>query len=81
MAEGFARAALGAGAAVHSAGSRPAGFVHPQAVAAMAAKGIDIGRQSSKSLAELPADVEWACIVTMGCGDACPQLPARRRLD
>jgi arsenate reductase (thioredoxin) len=81
MAEGFARAALGPGAAVHSAGSRPAGFVHPQAVAAMAEKGIDIGRQSSKSLAELPAGVGWDCVVTMGCGDACPQLPARRRLD
>jgi len=23
----------------------------------------------------------WDCVITMGCGDACPHLPARRRLD
>lgn len=81
MAEGFARALLGDPAEVHSAGSHPAGWVHPMAVRLMAEKGVDIGGQSSKGLADLPAGVTWDCVVTMGCGDACPQLAARRRLD
>jgi len=81
MAEGFARAALGPRAVAHSAGSRPAGHVHPQAVALMAEKGIDLAGHRSKSLDELPAGVVWDCVITMGCGDACPHLPARRRLD
>jgi len=81
MAEGFARA-LGAGrAAAFSAGSRPSGQLDPRAVRFMAEKGVDLAPQRSKGLDELPAGVTWDCLVTMGCGDACPWLPARRRLD
>lgn len=47
----------------------------------MAEKGIDLAPQRSKGLDELPSGVTWDCVVTMGCGDACPWLPARRRLD
>ena len=25
--------------------------------------------------------VQWDYVVTMGCGDACPHLPARHRVD
>lgn len=80
MAEGFARA-LGTGR-VHafSAGSRPSGEVNPRAVEFMRERGIDLGPQHSKGLDDLP-DVEWDHVVTMGCGDACPLLPARHRLD
>lgn len=28
----------------------------------------------------MPAE-RWDYVVTMGCGDACPHLPARHRLD
>jgi protein-tyrosine-phosphatase len=42
--------------------------------------GIDIAPQQSKGLDELPVRT-WDYIVTMGCGDACPNLPARERLD
>jgi protein-tyrosine-phosphatase len=81
MAEGFARA-LGAGRlAAHSAGSRPSGQVNPTAVRLMAERGIDISGQASKGLGELPPGAAWDCVVTMGCGDACPALPARHRLD
>jgi len=79
MAEGFARRLGGERVTVHSAGSRPSGRVDPRAVRFMAERGIDLGRQSSKGLVDLPS-LRWDYVVTMGCGDACPHLPARHRL-
>ena len=80
MAEGFART-LGHGrAAAFSAGSRPSGVVNPRAIQFMKEKDIDLTVQQSKGLDDLPS-VTWDYIVTMGCGDACPTLPARHRLD
>lgn len=80
MAEGFARA-LGRGrVTVFSAGSRPSGQVDPRAVRFMAERGIDLGVQSSKGLDDLPR-LRWDYLVTMGCGDACPNLPASHRID
>jgi protein-tyrosine-phosphatase len=81
MAEGFARA-LGAGkVAAFSAGSKPSGNVHPSAVRHMAERGIDIGSHVSKGLDQIPPGVVWDHVVTMGCGDACPSVPARTRHD
>ena len=77
MAEGIARHY---GAEAYSAGSRPSVAVNPVAVRAMAEKGIDIGGNASKGLDELPKG-EWDWVVTMGCGDACPNVPARNRAD
>jgi protein-tyrosine-phosphatase len=80
MAEGFART-LGRGRiAAFSAGSRPSGQVNPRAIQFMKEKGIDLTLQRSKGLDDLPR-VRWDYIVTMGCGDACPTLPAVHRLD
>jgi arsenate reductase len=80
MAEGFARA-LGHGRVIaSSAGSRPSGRVDPRAIRLMREQDIDLSGQRSKGLDALPAD-PWDWIVTMGCGDACPHVPARRRLD
>ena len=81
MAEGFARALFGGDVEIHSAGSHPAGWVHPMAIRLMAEKDVDIAGQFSKGLDAVPADVLWDCVVTMGCGEACPQMAARRRLD
>jgi arsenate reductase (thioredoxin) len=80
MAEGFARALGGRRVAAFSAGSRPSGRVNPRAIQFMAEKGVDLSVQLSKGLDDLPA-VRWDYIVTMGCGDACPTLPALHRLD
>jgi protein-tyrosine-phosphatase len=80
MAEGFARALGGETLLAYSAGSRPSGRVNTRAIAFLREKGIDITGQQSKGLDELPS-VSWDYIVTMGCGDACPSLPARHRLD
>lgn len=80
MAEGFARA-LGSGrVAAFSAGSRPSGQINPRAIQFMREKGIDLTVQRSKGLDDLPR-VKWDYIVTMGCGDDCPALPAVHRLD
>jgi len=81
MAEGFARALGRDRVAAHSAGSRPSGRVNPKAVRFMAERGVDLGEQRSKGLDDLPADVSWDYVVTMGCGDACPHLRAEHRLD
>jgi protein-tyrosine-phosphatase len=80
MAEGFARSVGGGRVSAHSAGSMPSGRVDPRAIAFMREKGVDLSRQASKGLADLPA-VRWDYVVTLGCGDACPQLPARHRVD
>lgn len=81
MAEGFARAAGEGKVAAFSAGSRPSGRVHPSAERFMKERGIDLSVQSSKGLDDLPQGIEWDYLVTMGCGDACPHLPAKHRLD
>lgn len=81
MAEGFARAAAGDRVEVWSAGSRPSGRVDVRAIAFMGEKGVDLSSHASKGLDDLPGDVTWDFVVTMGCGDACPHLPARRRID
>jgi protein-tyrosine-phosphatase len=80
MAEGFARDLGSDVVEAYSAGSRPSGQVNATAVRAMAEKGIDLTLQQSKGLDELPKG-EWEWVVTMGCGDACPHLPAKNRAD
>ncbi len=80
MAEGFARALARETIEPFSAGSQPSGIVNPKAVAAMKNAGIDISVQKSKGFDSLPEN-DWDAIVTMGCGDACPFLPAKMRID
>ncbi|UCD56101.1 MAG: arsenate reductase ArsC [Candidatus Hydrogenedentota bacterium] len=80
MAEGFAKE-LGEGIIeAHSAGSQPSGIVNPKTVAAMREAGVDISSHESKGFDALP-QVEWDVVVTMGCGDACPFLRAKMRID
>jgi len=79
MAEGFARFHGGNRVEALSAGSRPAGRINPRAIEAMAELGIDISGQPSRSLDDITG--EFDAVVTMGCGDACPWVPARHRED
>ena len=81
IAEGFARAIGQGRVQAFSAGSRPSGTVHPKAIRLMAERGIDLCPQRSKGLDDLPPGIQWDYLVTMGCGDACPHLPAHHRLD
>lgn len=80
MAEAFARILGGAAVEAYSAGSRPVGIVNPKAIEAMRELGYDLAAHGSKSLDELP-DVEFDFVATMGCGDACPLIRAKRRAD
>jgi arsenate reductase len=80
MAEAFARIHGGDGVEACSAGSRPSRVVNPKAIAAMRELGYDLSQHSSKSLDEIP-QVEYDFVATMGCGDACPFVRAKRRED
>jgi protein-tyrosine-phosphatase len=80
MAEGFAHASGQGRIAASSAGSQPSGQVNARAIQFMRERGIDLSAQRSKGLDDLPAG-HWDYVVTMGCGDACPHLPARQRRD
>jgi protein-tyrosine-phosphatase len=80
MAEAFARILGGDAVEAFSAGSRPSGVVNPKAISAMAELGYDLTAHGSKSLADLP-DEEFDLVATMGCGDSCPHVRAKQRLD
>ena len=80
MAEAFARRLGGDEVEAFSAGSRPSGVVNPKAIASMREVGYDLGTHESKSLDDIPKG-EFEHVVTMGCGDACPWVPARHRDD
>lgn len=80
MAEAFAKMHAGGRLEAFSAGSRPSGRVNPRAVQFMAEKGYDLGTHSSKSLESFNGtDLDVA--VTLGCGDSCPLVNAKRRED
>ena len=82
MAEGLARAFHGDDLDVVSAGSRPAGWVHPLAVRALAEIGIDASDQTSKS-AEPFLDQHFDVVVTV-CDSAaqdCPLWPGATRIE
>ena len=82
MAEALARAFHGDVIDAVSAGSRPAGWVHPLAIRAMAGLGVDISDAKSKSADEFinqPFDV----VVTV-CDSAakdCPVWPGAKRIE
>src|SRR3954469_5439937 len=73
LAEGVLRAAAGDIFEVASAGSKPAGYVHPLAIRAMAEIGIDISAHRSKHLNEfLHRDIETVITVCGNADQACP---------
>ncbi|RPJ35305.1 MAG: arsenate reductase ArsC [Verrucomicrobiaceae bacterium] len=78
LAEGILRRALGEGFRVESAGSNPAGYVHPLGIKAMAEIGIDISGHHSKHLDEFLTDEVEAVITVCGNADqACPVFPGQ----
>jgi protein-tyrosine-phosphatase len=78
MAEAFARLHGAGRVEALSAGSRPSGRINPRALEFMREVGYDLTAHTSKSLEQL-SDLEVDVAVTMGCGDACPQVRAGRR--
>jgi len=78
MAEAFAHIYGDGRIQAFSAGSKPSGLVNPKAIEAMRELGYDLTKHTSKGLGDLP-EIEFDVAVTMGCGDSCPLLRARRR--
>jgi arsenate reductase (thioredoxin) len=78
LAEGILRAAAGDLVEVASAGSKPAGYVHPKAVEVMGEIGIDIAHHTSKHMNEF-LDRQVTTVITV-CGNAdqaCPMFPGQ----
>jgi protein-tyrosine-phosphatase len=80
MAQAFAAMIGGEKVEASSAGSKPSGKVNPKAIAAMAELGYDLTKHSSKDLDAFNG-MEIDAAVTMGCGDACPLVKAKKRID
>lgn len=80
MAEAFARELGGSGVRAYSAGSDPSGSVHPLAIQVMGERGLELSDHRSTGFGELEVD-RFDAVVTMGCGEECPQYPAARRVD
>ena len=79
MAEGMLRAWGGDRFEVHSAGTE-ATRVRPEAIAAMAEIGIDIGAQTSKTLEPyLGESFSWLITVCDQAKEACPTIPGVRQ--
>jgi arsenate reductase len=80
MAEGLAKMHGRDGIEAYSAGSRPAGTINANAVSVMRELAYDLTTHQSKSLNEVP-DVEYDTVVTMGCGDDCQFVRAKRHIE
>ncbi len=73
MAEGLINARLTDRFVAYSAGTQPAGYVHPQAIAALREIGIDISPQRSKSIEEFRrAAFDMVITVCDNAAENCP---------
>src|SRR5689334_20905818 len=81
MSQAFANIYGGNNIEAYSAGSKPSGVINPKAIAAMKELGYDLTTHHSKSLEEVKAEAPFDAVVTMGCGDACPWMPAKQFVD
>lgn len=79
MAEAFAHMHGGSDVDAQSAGSAPSGIINPKAIRFMSELDYDLTTHASKSLDEIEG--EFDAVITMGCGDNCPWVPAKLRED
>ena len=79
IAEAFARMHGGDAVEAMSAGSKPSGKINSKALHFMAERGYDLATHASKSLDDVEGGFD--AVITMGCGDSCPWVPAGRRED
>jgi protein-tyrosine-phosphatase len=81
MSQAFAKILGDENVEAYSAGSKPSGIVNPKAIAAMKELGYDLSKHESKSLKDVEQYAPFDAVVTMGCGDACPWMPAKKFID
>lgn len=78
MAEGILRHAAGDILEVQSAGSKPAGYVHPKSIQVLKEIGIDISSHHSKHMNEfLNRNIETVITVCGNADQACPIFPGQ----
>ena len=78
MAEGILRHIANDLFEVRSAGSDPAGYVHPLAIGALSEIGIDISAHTSKHLGEfLNEEIDTVITVCGNADAACPAFPGQ----
>lgn len=78
MAEGILRAAAGDLIEVHSAGSKPAGYVHPKAIQVLKEIGIDLSAHTSKHMNDfLNRNITTVITVCGNADQACPMYPGQ----
>jgi arsenate reductase (thioredoxin) len=78
LAEGLLRKFAGDLLEVASAGSKPAGYVHPVAIEVMREIGVDIRQHTSKHMNEfLNRQVETVITVCGNADQACPLFPGQ----
>jgi len=78
LAEGVLRHAAGDLFEVYSAGSNPAGYVHPKAIAVMKEIGIDITGHTSKHMNQfLNQKIDTVITVCGKADQACPMFPGQ----
>jgi arsenate reductase (thioredoxin) len=81
MAQAFANMHGGNRVEAYSAGSKPVGAVNSKAIESMETLGYDLTKHRPKSLEEVKSFAPFDLVVTMGCGDACPWMPANKFID
>ena len=81
MSQAFAKIIGGENVEAYSAGSKPSGIVNPKAITAMQELNYDLSAHESKSLDEVKEFAPFDVVVTVGCGDACPWMPAKKFVD
>ena len=80
LAEAILRKAAGDLVDVASAGSKPAGYVHPEALAVLSEIGLDASAHRSKHLSEFLATRVDTVITVCGNADqVCPTFPGQAR--
>src|SRR6187401_2376419 len=81
MSQAFAKILSDENVEAYSACSKPSGIVNPKAIAAMKELSYDLSKHESKSLKDVKQYAPFDAVVTMGCGDACPWMPAKKFID
>ncbi len=80
MAEAFAKMLGSHVVEAYSCGSEPSGKVNEKAITSMGELAYDMAAHHSKGFEALPSQ-KFDLVVTMGCGDACPNIDALQRED
>jgi len=81
MSQALAKMLGGKAIKAYSAGSQPSGKINPKAITVMKELGYDLKTHRPKSLDEVKEYAPFDVVITMGCGDACPWMPAKQFID